>query len=289
MTTRVKGFIYLLLSAVYFGFMPLLVKVICADGSTIVGALFLRFALAIIPLYIYLKVQKVPMELSVEEGKKILCVTVFGYGITALLLYSAYDYMPSGMATVIHFGYPVFVLLGSLIFLRRRVPKLKIVCVGLCMIGIFLSYAGSGGEAKPMGFVFALISGMTYAFYILYLEVGGLQDIPAMKMIFYMNIVGSIMVFLIGKVSGSFVLHMNVNAWIAAFVLSLGAAFIGVGFFQYGVQYVGAQDAAILSTFEPVTSMIVGILVLHESASLSSMAGCILILISVTATAFAKS
>ena len=152
-------------------------------------------------------------------------------------------------------------LLGSLIFLRRRVPKLKIVCVGLCMIGIFLSYAGSGGEAKPMGFVFALISGMTYAFYILYLEVGGLQDIPA----------------------------MNINAWIAAFVLSLGAAFIGVGFFQYGVQYVGAQDAAILSTFEPVTSMIVGILVLHESASLSSMAGCILILISVTATAFAKS
>ena len=134
MNTRVKGFIYLLLSAVYFGFMPLLVKVICVDGSTIVGALFLRFALAIIPLYIYLKVRKVPIELSVEEGKKILCVTVFGYGITALLLYSAYDYMPSGMATVIHFGYPVFVLLGSLIFLRRRVPKLKIVCVGLCMI-----------------------------------------------------------------------------------------------------------------------------------------------------------
>lgn len=52
MNTRVKGFIYLLMSAVYFGFMPLLVKVICADGSTIVGALFLRFALAIIPLYI---------------------------------------------------------------------------------------------------------------------------------------------------------------------------------------------------------------------------------------------
>lgn len=204
MNTRVKGFVYLLLSAVYFGFMPLLVKVICADGSTIVGALFLRFALAIIPLYIYLKVRKVPMELSVEEEKKILCVTVFGYGITALLLYSAYDYMPSGMATVIHFGYPVFVLLGSLIFLRRRVPKLKIVCVGLCMIGIFLSYAGSGGEAKPMGFVFALISGMTYAFYILYLEVGGLQDIPAMKMIFYMNIVGSIMVFFDWKSIGEF-------------------------------------------------------------------------------------
>lgn len=84
MNTRVKGFVYLLLSAVYFGFMPLLVKVICADGSTIVGALFLRFALAIIPLYIYLKVRKVPMGVSMEDGKKILCVTVFGYGITVL-------------------------------------------------------------------------------------------------------------------------------------------------------------------------------------------------------------
>ena len=108
-------------------------------------------------------------------------------------------------------------------------------------------------------------------------------------MIFYMNTIGSVMVFLFGKVTGSFVLHMDGAAWIAAIVLSLGAAFIGVGFFQYGVQYVGAQDAAILSTFEPVTSMIVGILILHESASLSSMIGCILILISVTATAFAKS
>lgn len=288
MSTRIKGFIYLLLSAVYFGFMPLLVKVICADGGTIVGALFLRFSLAIVPLYIYLKICRIPVKISADEGKRILLLTVFGYGITALLLYSAYNYMPSGMATVIHFGYPVFVLLGSLIFLRRRVPKLKIFCVCLCMAGIILTYAGSGGVAKPLGFVLALISGMTYAFYILYLEVGGLQDIPAMKMIFYMNIVGSVMVWLIGTLSGSFVLRMNGPAWIAALILSLGAAFIGVGFFQYGVAYVGAQDAAILSTFEPVTSVIVGLVILHESASLPSMIGCVLILVSVTATAMAK-
>ena len=121
MNTRVKRIHIFIAVRSLLWFYAMLVKVICADGSTIVGALFLRFALAIIPLYIYLKVRKVPIELSVEEGKKILCVTVFCYGITALLLYSAYDYMPSGMATVIHFGYPVFVLLGSLIFLRRRV------------------------------------------------------------------------------------------------------------------------------------------------------------------------
>ena len=71
MNTRVKGFIYLLLSAVYFGFMPLLVKVICADGSTIVGALFLRFALAIIPLYIYLKVRKVPIRDSLRQPQPV--------------------------------------------------------------------------------------------------------------------------------------------------------------------------------------------------------------------------
>ena len=116
MNTRVKGFIYLLLSAVTW-FYAIACESDLRGWKHDSGSIILRFALAIIPLYIYLKVRKVPMELSVEEGKKILCVTVFGYGITALLLYSAYDYMPSGMATVIHFGYPVFVLLGSLIFL----------------------------------------------------------------------------------------------------------------------------------------------------------------------------
>ena len=42
MNTKVKGFIYLLLSAVYFGFMPLLVKVICADGSHDSGSIIFK-------------------------------------------------------------------------------------------------------------------------------------------------------------------------------------------------------------------------------------------------------
>lgn len=97
------------------------------------------------------------------------------------------------------------------------------------------------------------------------------------------------MVFLIGKSIGKFCTSYEYKRMDRGICSLSWRSIIGVGFFQYGVQYVGAQDAAILSTFEPVTSMIVGILVLHESASLSSMAGCILILISVTATAFAKS
>ena len=65
-------------------------------------------------------------------------------------------------------------------------------------------------------------------------------------MIFYMNICWLHYGIFDWKSTGSFVLHMNVNAWIAAFVLFPWRSIYRSGiFFSIGVQYVGAQDAAI--------------------------------------------
>ena len=139
-----------------------------------------------------------------------------------------------------------------------------------------------------MGFVFALISGMTYAFYILYLEVAAAgypcyeDDILYEYCWLHYGIFD-------WKSIGEFCASYECKRMDRGICSVPWRSIYRSGIFSVWRTVCGSQDAAILSTFEPVTSMIVGILVLHESASLSSMAGCILILISVTATAFAKS
>ena len=57
--------------------------------------------------------------------------------------------------------------------------------------------------------------------------------------------------------------------------------------FQLGIRYTGASTAAILSTLEPITSVILGVLVLGELFTARKIAGCLCILLSVVLIAAA--
>ena len=54
-----------------------------------------------------------------------------------------------------------------------------------------------------------------------------------------------------------------------------------MGLFQKGTLLIGPQRAAILSTFEPITNLVIGILVFDEQLSLRSAAGVTRILAAV--------
>ena len=280
MSTRAKGFAAVMVSAVFFGLIPLFVRSVIAGGGNSFSAVFYRFFLSLVPLYIYLKVKKVPLKITKNELKHILLITVCGYGGTAVLLFTSYNYIPSGMATTVHFVYPVFVILGSILFLKEKVRPLKLLCVALCMVGILLFYNGDG-TMDPVGIFFAFASGITYAFYIIYLDQSILAEMDTMKLIFYMNSVASLLVLAGVCTSGMFVWKMGIVTWGILLLLAMGAAFIGVCFFQKGVHVVGPQNAAILSTFEPITSLLVGAAVYHETFTAGGMLGCLLILFSV--------
>ena len=47
---------------------------------------------------------------------------------------------------------------------------------------------------------------------------------------------------------------------------------------QYGVRYAGAGLCAILSVFEPLGSIVIGAILLHEQLTLRQMLSCVLIL-----------
>lgn len=277
MGARQKGICAVMVSAVFFGLMAFMARIICKNGGNMMSVAFYRFLFAIPPLFCYLKAKGISFSVSRRRLSQIIKLSLFGYGGTAFLLYMSYNFIPSGMATTVHFGYPVFVLLGSVLFLGQRFCLPKLVAVLFCGMGITLFYNGEAG-GDPVGLALAFASSVTYAFYILYLERSGLQELPTLKLIFYMNIVSAAVLFLGNMAAGTLTASMNWKAWIVMIILSLGASFISVAFFQRGEAVLGAQDAAILSTFEPITSVVAGILLLDESLNLSVACGCILIL-----------
>ncbi len=279
MNDRFKGLTATLISAIYFGFVPLLMKTVYANGGNSFTAAFLRFALSLPLLIIYNRARGIKLGITLEEFKQFLIMTCFGYAGTTILVFSAYNFIPTGMTTTIHFLYPTVTVAGLMIFYKEKVKASKLLCVGLCLFGILMFYNGDGSVSLP-GILLALASACTYGFYTIYLGKCILKDMEPTKRLFHMHWIGAVMMGIIGLISGGLEFTIAPVGWAVMFLTANLTTFIGALGYQIGVKYIGSENTAMLSTFEPITSIIVGVLVYSEAITLRVGLGCIAILMS---------
>lgn len=280
MSNKYKGFLAVIVSAVIFGCMPLMAKTIYASGGNPVSLVFYRFAIAIPVLYIAVKFnRKISIGITLDELKKIAVVAVLGYSGTGMLLFLSYNYISTGMATTIHFVYPIFVILGCMIFYKERLDYVKAVSVLLCTMGVALFYNGESA-GNITGIAIAFLSGITYAFYIIYIDKKGLKKMHPMKLTLYLCLIAAPVMLVWSLLTGSFTVNITPTGWLLTAILSVTVTLGAVGLFQVGISIIGSQSTAILSTFEPITSVIIGILVFNEAFDFRVMAGCTLVLLS---------
>lgn len=271
MNQKVRGVVLVVFSAVIFGMAPLLTKEVFAAGGTPTELVALRPLLVLPVLWILAKRSEDNIWLSKKQLIPVFLLSS-SFLVTAVLLTNSYLYIPSGMATTLHFVYPVFVVVGSILFLREKPSPVKIICIVLCLAGILCFYT-PGGAANLTGIAMAFLSGITYAFYIIYLSRSGLQKLKPFVLCFWTTLFSAAlgMGFLLATDS----LHtaMTPKGWILAFFTAVLTAAVAVVAFQEGVKRVGPQQAAILSTFEPITSIVVGIIVYGDPFGVKTVAG----------------
>lgn len=279
MFQQFRGFIYVVLSAVIFGCMPLLVKNIYSQGGNAVTITFLRGLLSLPVLYVLMKREGGTLRVSLKRLRKLVILSL-GFFSTTILLFTSYNYISTGAATTIHFVYPVFVLLGSILFFKEPFDRVKFFCVLLCTAGIFLFYT-PGEMGSVIGLVLAFASGLTFAFYVVYLDKSGLKNIKPFALGFYLAAVTSVELFVYALFTNQLTLDMTLKGWALNGVLAISVSVGAVVLFQIGVRQIGAQSTSILSTFEPVTSIIIGVVIFSEPLVIKTVVGVGLILTSV--------
>lgn len=279
MTQQYKGSFLVMVSAVLFGCMPLAAKIVYQNGGNPITLTFLRNTLALPALYIIMRLNK--GDCAVNRGRLAkLIILSLGYAPTPLLLYSSYHYISSGTATTIHFIYPVFVVLGCIVFFKEPANRIKIVCVFLCTVGILLFYSPSE-QGSLLGLTLAFASGITFAFYLIYLDKIGLTSMAPYALIFWLALVSAIEVGLYGLCARDLSFSMTASGWLLSLVFSLGVTVCAAVCLQTGVKMIGPQRAAILSTLEPITSILLGLLFFSEPFGIRTGFGVALILASV--------
>ena len=273
-----KGYIYTVLSAIIFGLMPLLTKIIIARGSTSLTIAFFRVFYVTIVLFFVLKLKKIDLHLEKRELRSALLTSIFGSGLTIIILNESYNHVDTGIATSLHFLYPLFVAILCCFFYGERIKKKQIISLSFALVGIICFM--SKGNGSLFGYFLAIASGLTYAFYLVKMDKTGLVKMNALKLSFYLALFTTIEIFTINLFMQDVVFKMDAIAYGLLLVLALSSSFLATVLLQKGVLLLGSTRASFICLLEPVTSMIVGILFLGEALTLNKGLGGLAIIIS---------
>lgn len=277
---KMKGIALVILSAVIFGITPTMAKYTYTHGSNPVMMTMFRSLLPIPIILAFLLFKKIPIKIPVKTLGKISIIALIGSTVTSVMLNMSYNYIPVGMSTTLHFVYPTFVSILCFLFYKEHIDRAKILALMISSAGILCFFQG-GASGSLVGILLALGSGLTYAFYMMTVDKWGIKDMHPMVFSLYTCLFVSIYTFLYGAMTNQVTFDLTPLSWLYTFIVAVSVSVGANAFLQVGIRYTGASTSAILSMFEPITSVVCGALILNESLSGVKLLGCALILFAV--------
>lgn len=278
------GFFYSMLSSAAFGLIPLFSLPLMARGLSPATVLFYRFFIASIVLGILLLLRGERLHTSGRNLAKLTGMSLM-YAMAALLFMQAFKYMPSGVAATLHFSYPVMVMLMMIVFFHERFSAVTALAVVLAISGVYLlsggAQPGSVADMSMFGLALALASALCNAIYITSLCAARISNMTGLVLTFYVMAFGALCSLANSLATNSFQLLQSWQELALAALLAVVTAVLSNYTLILAVQRIGSTLAAVMGVLEPVTAVVVGILVFNEPFSLSLVTGLALIAVSV--------
>lgn len=266
-------------SAVCFGSLGVFGKLAYRLGLTTPQLLSYRFAAAALLLW----VATLMIHESLPPRRSLIGLFIMGgagYVGQSGAYFNALHFIPASTTALLLYTYPVAVTLLAALFFRESLPWTKLAAVGLAFAGTMLVVGAQLQGGSSLGIVLALLSATFYSGYILF---GSrlLPGIPPVSATATIMTSAALVWSANAGVTGQFVVHWSLSrvALIAGFAV-VGTT-IPVLTFILGLRLVGPSRAAILSTFEPASTVLLAVIILGEVASPLQYVGGALILTSV--------
>lgn len=268
-------------AGIIFGAFPIFTTLFVQFGGNVDAFNLYGFLLSVIFLAVYIAVTKRSFKLP---KKAIFFVTLAGIMnvVTRILLTYSYEYLDVGVATTLHFLYPLFAAVLGALFFREKMPPYKWGCFVVASASVSLFASGfTGGTAT--GLLLAIGSSITFALYMLITEKADLTQIDPVVFVFYVCVVSSVGCVAMGLSGGTLTAALPLKALIVLILCAVLNNVVAFALQQQGVKHLGAAVAALFSLFEPVFSCIFGALFLQQAMGIKSVLGIIIILLSLAA------
>ncbi len=273
---RYVGFILVGLSAAAFGTLAIFGRSAYAAGLDTSTLLFLRFGLSALFMAGLLVARREALPRGRSLGL-LVGMGAIGYVGQSYCYLTAIQYASAGLVALLLYLYPTFVALLALFFLKTRLTRATVIALFLATCGAILTANPQGGQWT--GVFLALGAALIYSIYIV-VGAGVMKQVSAVQsstVIFASAalVYGALMV--VGGPSWP----TSRAGWLSVAAITLIATVIPVVAFLAGLKRIGPTNASMLSTLEPVVTVLLAAWLYGEFLRPLSLFGGGLILVAV--------
>lgn len=239
--------------------MAIFAKFAYQSGMPTRSVLFYRFAIAgavMIPIAV-LQGRKFP------KGRDLLILAgmgAIGYAGQSFCFFTALTYISPSLTAILLYLYPVFVAVLSIFFLNEEFTSKKITALILAVSGAFLVAGIEPGGGSITGILFGVSAAVIYSIYnIIGAKVMSRNDAFTSSLVI---ILSAAFFYMVLNIRSGFFLPPSLNDWVWVFSIAVISTVIAIYTYFQGMKSIGAVNASMLSTFEPVTTMTLSFLFL---------------------------
>ncbi|HEY6772523.1 MAG TPA: DMT family transporter [Oxalicibacterium sp.] len=219
--------------------------------------------------------------LTGRERGQIVLLGLLGYYLSSFLDFLGLQYITAGLERLILFLTPSFVLLISVVLLKKKISALEWTALAISYAGtvlVFVHDARLGGANVALGSAFVLGAALSYAWYLL-LSGELLKRVGTMRLVAYAMCVSSvvcILQFFLLRPAAMLVQPMAVYGLSAfnAFFCTVLPVFLTM----IAVQRIGAPTASQAGMIGPVSILFLAAWILGEPITGIQIAGTVLVL-----------
>lgn len=283
MNSQLRGVVNGIISGVSFGMIPLFSIPVIAAGMDNVSILVYRFLFGSAAMLAILLLRKTNMRVSLSELLRIVLLAIF-YITTALATLECYKYLSSGIATALVYTDPIWCALIGLAFLGDKFSIKLTSSILLASLGVMMMTGVFSGDGtfSMIGLLLGLASGLAYGIYLILVPRLKVKHIASLKLTFYVFFTGMWLLIAYSLMTNGGVEEVpDSSCWLDLALLGLIPTAISNICVTVSLKLIDSTIVAILGAFEPLTAMVVGVVILGEPLGFIGVVGGMLILVAV--------
>jgi drug/metabolite transporter (DMT)-like permease len=281
------GSFFCLASAAAFGAMAVLGKLAYVEGATVGTLLATRFVLAAAVLRLFLACTGRVRALRTLSRRDVAIALALGavcYSAQASAAFAALERLDASLLWLLIYTYPVMVTVAAIALRREPASRRTAAALALASTGLVLVLAGAAsGALDPLGTALGLAAAVVCSAYIL-ISTGVAARVEPLVLTTLLCTGAGLTLTLAGLAGGDLAPG---SVSVAGFACLGGLAVVStvgaLALFFAGLRRVGPTAASILSTLEPVVTVVLAFLAFGESLGPAQLAGGALVLAAVLA------
>lgn len=245
---------------------------------------FLRFSLAsllLLPFVVH------RLQVSRRDLLRLFFLGFIGFGLNIGLTLFGLKLAPSINAPVIGSAVPVFLLLGSIVFLKEKAKSKAIIGTLMGLVGVLIiviePLLRTGFDSAVIGNLLFVLSNFALIAYTLLLKKFDFKY-PSLTVTFWLFAFAALNFLIFIPIFGGdlgFVTTLDAKALVGIVFGTIFTSTIAYVGYNYAVQHVPANEVGVFLYIDPVIAALIAIPLLNEQITVSYILGTILVFVGI--------